>query len=256
MDTPESYELIEQYLEGNLSNGALSDFKQQLNTNPNLARRVQLFQDLNSALGNEKVLRLQAELDTLGQAFFPTKEQAVAKTRTIPFYRRPSFAVAASFLVLFISAVLWWQISSGSPSGTELYAQHFDTYALSDGVRGNQQADLYTPALQAYQQQDFTTSSRAFQQILQDNPADRFANFGLAQAYLNTQPASLDKAQAILQTIAEDSGSLYQPKAQWYLALIYLQQDNQQNARPLLEAVIRSRDSKGEAAKKILEELD
>ncbi len=114
MTTQQLNELIEQYLDGDLSGSALQAFEQRLETDADLRAQLELQRRLQKHLGNPSELRLRRALNDM----WSEVSDEIAETgsrKTLRFQLlRPYLAVAAS-ITLIIAAWWWMQPSSKLP---------------------------------------------------------------------------------------------------------------------------------------------
>lgn len=99
------YNIIEQYLEGNLDAGALAAFEQRLSDEPKLANEVNLHRKIQKELGNAPKRNLRSKLDQLREEFTVEEKE----NKIIPIYRkwelRIALSIAAGFLLF--SLFIW-----------------------------------------------------------------------------------------------------------------------------------------------------
>ena len=69
-----TYELIEQYLQGQLAGEALADFEKQLESDEELRAELAVQRELHDLLGDAEVNDLDAKLDVLSKEFAEAKE--------------------------------------------------------------------------------------------------------------------------------------------------------------------------------------
>lgn len=249
------YETIEAYLAGKLNTTELSDFEAKLQADPDLAREVLLLKEIDLAVGDKSVLQFQELVRKEGEAFKQAQSpRAVPVKRLAP---RRYLAVAATLLLLVATVFLLRQYSDSSPSGQNLFAQHFETYNLSQSMRSESVAEeaLFQTAIEQYQNENFSAASSSFQQLANNSPDDMVLAFCLANAYLNQSPPALDPAAAQFQKIIADGQSIYVLRSQWYLALIRLEQGDRAAAKKLLQALAQAPDNLGQKASSLLKDL-
>lgn len=255
MDANRNIEEIEGYLDGSLQGTALQNFQQRLQNEPALAKQVALLKKVDHSLKDEKALEVQKVVMELGDEFFQ-KTAIPAPTHRLPFYRRP-LAIAAGFLLLIALAfLLQQQMSDPLRSNQELYAAYYQPYQAADTNRGEDTQTLYQQALQQYQAKAYPQTIAKLQEVLAVNPDDIPARFYLAHAYLNSTPPALEEASNYFKEIIDDGKSILVPKAQWYLALVYLKQDQSAAAKAVLQSLSNSADGKlAEQAKDLLGQM-
>ncbi|MEO1448129.1 MAG: tetratricopeptide repeat protein [Bacteroidota bacterium] len=219
------FDQVEAYLDGELDAEARTRFEAALQQDSELAAEVALAEDTRRLL----VFATQQEYKEKLRAIDADME---AKTTPVvrPLWQRSwAQAAAAAVLLLIISSVLLFR---GGPSSQALAQDSFTPYMDMISYKGSPAIDedsLLLQAMYAYNTQDYKTALQGFEQILQTNPTQVSARFYQAQSYLAlNQPLP---ALAVLQKLPQD-GPLAEA-TQWYMALAYLMQDDQANAKQL-----------------------
>ncbi len=260
MSSQSIYEKIEAYLEGKLTEEERKAFEAQLASDPKLAEKVSLYKNIDQVIEDQSTLDFQKLVQEQGTIFLQNEQKETAGEQSpIRFLSRRSLLIAASLLILVISIVLIYQNVNNQDklSGPELYAHNFDTYNLNQSLRSQvSRLTDFQNGIKAYQSQDYDLAVNIFEDLAQNDSDDIVLAYCLAQAYLNQQPAQFAKAKASLRKIIVEGGSIYVPKAKWYLALIHLQEEALVEAKNLLEEVAQSDDQFGAKAKQVLGQLD
>ncbi len=253
MDANFNIEEIEKYLDGTLQGADLKNFQERLETDKALAQRVDLIKNIDLSIGDEKAVALQKQTMDFGAEFFTETPPQESKVKRIPFYRRP-LAIAAGFLlVVALLFLVQQQFNSGALSGQDLFAAYYSPYQASNVTRGNQpDANIFEQGIQQYQTQNYTQAIQSLQEFLSANNNDLQASFYLGHAFLNEAPPKLKEAEEAFQKIIQDGKSILVPKSKWYLALIYLRQEELAKAKDLLQELVQSQDNKVAAQAKDL----
>lgn len=179
-------------------------------------------QQLKDALRKDRWVRWKTRLQEREAGRYPDR----------PPRRPPTWAVAAA--VAALAAVgLWLFWPTPNPSPTELFAEYFSPLpnVLAPEVRGSDQQTALQQALQSYATADYEVALSAFDQVAtSERTAGYFLYRGITELALEQGPA----AQASLAKVTGDSFRFSQ---QWYLSLAYLQEDQLDEARQLLEQI-------------------
>lgn len=262
MSKEEIYEAIEDYLNGTLVGNDLKNFEARLQSDTELVAQVELFREMDDAIGDKEVLNFQEMVQAEGVVFLENSSPE-EKTQTPNIAKRINlarryFLVAASILFLITSALIYWNMQSGAmPTGSELFAQYHEVYDLNQNVRGIDASTdpKFQSGLQQYQAKNYSAAANIFQELATSNETDMVLAFSLGSAYLNQQTPNLNLASQQFEKIMTDGQSIYVPRAKWYQAMIHLKEENLEKAKPLLEDLAKSKDSFGEKASKILEKI-
>lgn len=261
MEEETEYDQIEQYLAGQLTGAELSTFEDRLQADPTFAEKVQLLKEMEEALSDPKAIALQEKLNNIGADFMATTEPVAASvettkaTKVVPMYKKPWAIAATVALAVSAGGGLWQMQSIDALSHDQLFAQNYEVYQLDGLVRGTQGADELENALQLYQNKSFKNAAEVLAILNEKDIDNQKVMFALANAYLNQNPPQLDQAANYFNQLIDMNTSVYVPKAQWYLALIYIKQNKMEQAKLMLSEVVDSGDANADEAKTLLEQL-
>lgn len=177
--------------------------------------------------------------------------QMIVEALTTPSYGlKLAYGVATVFLVGIVS-VLYLGRETASE---KLFAEYYQLYPnIASSVRGEQTEGKLQDALQQYDAGDFKAALALLQEILVVEPGHAMANFYAGVCYLKLNEAS--KALANLQQVIEQKDERLAEPAEWYLALAYLQQNDTEKTRVLLNSIIAKKHIYKEQATMLLERL-
>lgn len=240
-------ELLEKYLEDELSPEEQNLFDAEVASDPGFAQQVRLHGRLNMALGNQKEIKLEQSLrgimdkDDLGSASRKTG-------RPLTFY----LSIAAGFLLL---ATVGYFLFSGQPTNSELYKKFYFPYDASNELRSGQEVpkNLLDKAFDTYNEGQFDVAHTSFLTILKKFPKNSRARFFLGICQLELGKAS--KAIKSFQTVIADGNNLYLSQATWYKALGCLQLKDLDCSRQELTGIASQPGRYRESAGKLLEYL-
>lgn len=250
-----TYHLIENYLDGNLSSEELSAFEARLHEDAVLAKRVNLFKEVEATLGDPVRQNMQAQLTTLGKTYFQEPVATKKKIRPLPFYHKP-WIMAASFLLFASLGFLFWQNQSvANLSNEQLFAQNYQAPNVDEMTRGVDPKDAFQEAIELFKNKHYATALIRLKALKQGDPENQKLTYLIAHTYLNLSPPQLTEASNAFKKLIQHGQNVYIPKAQWYLSLIYIRQNNEGAAKSLLQAVEAANDGNSEKAKQILGQL-
>lgn len=261
-ENSEILKLIESYLEGELSDTEKVAFEQRLKTDEDLAKHLQLHQEVDLALGDPKSLEMENILSEIGDEF-SEKYQTPIKEITPPTrnrFLRP-LSIAASLILL--AAVLWWQFGNNSSTDPQqLFTDFYQPYSVSNTIRstnGSPDSKL-ADGQKKYQDKNYKEAISIFEDILkvekptsEQTPAVHFFK-GLSHLELDEYMQADDDLNQVLNI----SNHTYTQQAQWYLALIKLNQGQTDRTIFWLKEVLKtSTNGKfAEQARQLLEALE
>lgn len=238
-------DLMQAYLDGTLAEPALSEFKEQLKTDPSLNRTVEELQGIQNAmhaLGAEALSGATREWE----AELSTQKQA---TRVRRFSVRRILSIAAGVAVVTAFIFL---LRKPNYSTSELFASYYAPYENLIVSRGQGDDVILERAMSAYDNQNYQRAVSLLQPYLEANPNERSAALylGIAQMELS----NYGEAESHLMEALNDP--LYQQQADWYLALLYLRMDDVNKSSETLQKIVNVGDHyKEKEARELLRSL-
>nr|WP_293841236.1 hypothetical protein [uncultured Arsenicibacter sp.] len=261
--TEAQYELIEAYLNGELSPSDQASFEQDMALDTALADAVALQREVVSSF---RAIGLERKLQQAHARWQATQEQESepeAVVRPMPQSTRRSvnrmYWLAAASVMLAISLSIWLYRSQQTDRNTSL--------AFSEAYQPDQSGDLsknFSADIQPHQQARFQSIYRQYQsgnydaviRELKTLPADQqtihYRNYMLGLSYLaKKEPA---KAVPYLTAALKTPTQTLHQKSEWFLALAYLKNGEQARARDALQRIagLDSHPYHGLAAKVLL----
>ncbi len=91
---------------------------------------------------------------------------------------------------------------------------------------------FYSQAMELYKQKKYPTAIEKFEESINNGENVNSSNYYIGMSYYNL--GRLNKSIKYLDIIANNNSSSLKPNAQWYLSLIYLEKNNVQGAKALL----------------------
>lgn len=268
---------IENFLNQEMNATELAAFEKEMSTDKNLKAEVDFHSDVIKGIEGAAPLDFRKMVGNVheemkAESFFSASEteevmekttQKEATVRNISLFRR--LAIAASFALLLTAG--WFLMNQQSSSPDQLFADNFAVHQdvlsleiedrLAETGFGTNKEALATlqKGMDTYKAGDYQSAIDQFNAFETTAPEDAlatYANFYKAIALLKTEYVS--DAQKVLEKIIEQTAFPLLDDAKWYLALIYLKQDNKQGATFLLRTLNLS-DAYKERAAKLLEQI-
>jgi hypothetical protein len=247
----EQYDIIEQYLNGELSGEALIAFEEQLKNDNELAAELQLYKNIEHELKQSQQNEaeenaLTATLKNLGAQHFTTTAKPAAKVAAM---RRiwPYAAAAAIVIIFFISKTLF----TSTTSSEKLYAEYAVPEKLSAIVRGANNDSLTITAVNFFNQQSYIAALPLLKMITEEDTthADLMLALGISQLQTGNAPASISTFEKLIT-----GETIYKYEGTFWKALALLKQDKRAGAKKILEQIPEG-SSAYEKAGKLLKEL-
>lgn len=244
-------ERIEKYLKQQMDASERRTFEQEMANDASLAEEVASFQDVRQIV------------EVAGDAAFFNKLQSIEDelagnntTATIrPFWQRPMMLGIAAAVIIILAGI--WVFRPVADTPADMFAENFQAYPPPARLRGDTNQDqIWSNARDAYVQADYAQAAQQLEFLLaQDSTAQPayLLHFYAGVSQLAQPTPEVEKAISHLEIVTRTDSDYVQP-AQWYLALAYLQNKEQQKAKALLEELANSNYRK-EAVESLLKGL-
>lgn len=230
-------DLINHYFEGNLTAQERVLFDQLMDTDQAFADSVAYEKKVKAAITLENRKSLKAK-------FVSIESRKSSK----PFNKQWLYIAASIVVLLGISMFFINQ----TPSNDKLFATYFEPYpnTVSPIVRNPTQKTTKYDAFSAYESGDYHKASQLFGELGQST-FEEYVPFYQSMAFLMTD--NVTDAYGILTKTKWSPD--YREKANWYLALCYIKQNNSIKAIKLLESIVSEKTYNHDKAKKLLQKL-
>lgn len=214
----EIYQLIEQYLQKELSEKERLDFQQRLEKEPALAEALAFRKASLRYLKVQSGLpALQKEMAAHNEQYFGDETPKKIKKRSLQRWLWPVAAAACVLLTL----MLW---NPFQPDPYQRFAQHqpLSLTEKSDAARIGSEAES------SFNTQDYPKAYVQLKIFLTQQPSNKQAELALGIAAMET--ADYTEAATIFNRLAQGS-SVYKTAGQWYIALLYVKQKQYEEAK-------------------------
>jgi tetratricopeptide (TPR) repeat protein len=252
MMTPDDFfEDIEAYEEGRLTLAQRQQFDQQLQTDPTLKQALLDYRVFRHSI---EAVDLKQRLNTLHDHLVANGTLMEPPTEPFKPTRRPVAPwrwVAAASVILAISVGVW--LAWFRPASPTLAQAAFVAFYHPEPIMrgGNDCPTKFTPVIIQYRNQQYANALIALQN-LPDNEVYTIYYRGLC--YLALHDAA--RAISLLKAAKQQSNGSLQQRAEWYLALAYLANNDLDDGRKQLEIIHQQPEHPfGVVAKKILIQL-
>lgn len=221
----ELFERIEAYLLNNMDSITRTSFENEMAGDAALSNEVELQRKLTGAI----------EVLAYKQQRLSAKQSDVSAP--VKKFNRAWLYAAAAVLVLIAGT---WLYNYTSISSEKIYTKYYSADVglpiVMSGDNGNY--NFYN-GMVSYTEGDYTKAIEIWTQIKHN--ADTLQYYtGMAYMNSNNFQASIDQ----LLPVAQNTSSLLQSKAIWYLALSYLKIDNKDQSLQWLEKINDNEDAK------------
>lgn len=243
-------EKIEKYLKNQMNPADQQAFEQEMAGDSTLAKEVSSFRDI------QQIVNIAGDEAFLASLLSIEKELAepVAPVRSL-WNRRLAIGIAAAILILLAGI---WVFQPQTTDSSALFTENFQAYPPPARLRGEStQNQIWDAARTAYLQQDYTQAAQQFEALLAQDSIQQplyLVHFYAGISQLAQFPPQLPAAIDHLRFVAATDSDYYQP-SQWYLALAYLRNGEEDKAKALLEKMAAEGSYRKSAVEGLLEEL-
>ena len=244
-----NYDIINDYVSGELSGDALLAFEKELQTNEALAKEVAIFKTIQNELGSQFKNKsgsenLKQTLGKLNETYF---EKPKAKVISMKKILLGLTAVAAAIILFFI-----FKPSNTNLDKDAIYAAATkDVEPISNTIRGIGIDDDIEKAKLLYNAKNYTDALPKLKAIVEKKKDETELIMALGVCYLQTN--KIDSAFQVFETIAQGQ-TVYKNNAILYKALIYFKQNNMEACKTALQLIPADAD-KYKAAQALLKKI-
>jgi len=249
-------ELIDAYLLGGLTDDDSKKVVERLEHDSDFNAMYLLQKDLIHHLEETRNRELKNYLIESERNNTNNIQSRKVKAKVLKLNVRSFLKYAAS--IVFVFAFSWYlydKLSLDSPS--EIYASNFEPYPNDWQIvkRSSSSDDIKYRAMSAYQAGLYSESLELIKEIEVNETIDTLTFFK-AMTLMNSN--KLNDAKEILEGLYPKNDWDYQEPIRWYLSLIYLKQEDIDNARKFLIEITNTKSEHFQktSAQKILNELD
>lgn len=239
---------IEEFVDGNLKGEELKNFQNQMVIDPDLTKDVELSFEINKALTDKNYIDLRLKLDN--------QRKINSTSTTVLNIQRDLFKVwhlaAASFALLLVVGGLWYILSNKPFSTDRLVSKYYKPAHPILQVRSFEISsdDAFKEAFNFYQQNDYKNALKYFNTL--ENQIT--ANFYSGICYIELE--QFNKAVSSFEYVVNDKDNLFVEQAEWYLGLIYLMNNQKDEALDQFNNISKSDSYYASQAKEILKYLN
>lgn len=242
-------ELIEKYLNGEMTKAEHQEFEHKLETDVDFAKEVLLHVNIDKALSEVDVIELRNKMrDINGELRLHRKfrhELFSAKWQYL--------AVVASITLIVTFGVKY--INSGTLSNDELLSKYYIPYEIEGVVRSatTETDELLSEAMMAYSKKDFETAVEKFSAYFEKDYTNIQSHFYYAISCMETN--RIREAIKSFQLVLDHNNNLYIEQAKWYLGLCYLKIYDTRKALDIFSEIVNEDSTYREKAREIIRKL-
>jgi len=250
------FEQIENYLNGELTGIALTDFETQLKADPVLREEVELHRDIDIALMDDNEIPFIQTMRDIHEKQTETPVEEV-DSKQLPRRRILRFAIAAAAAVLL--AVFALPFLFPKPDAMQLSENTIgDAPTLEIQRSADGRMETTKSLIAPYQKIENGQYAEAIPELSKIYTATNDDEAALGLGYCHLQVKNYDNAIQIFKKIQTENG-IESDTAAWYLAHSYLRKGNIQESKHILQKIISNNNvtlKRREQAKSLLDNLE
>lgn len=238
---------IERYNAGEMSGAEAEWFQKELKGNEHLRKETLLRKNTDQVLNSQNIISLRNKLSAIENK----REVATSERRSAGRTYLKYVAILAG-LIIIGSITL---ISKKTFSSEDIMNRYYKGYEPITAQRSSSSlnnSDLEL-AMEYYNAHDFKNAAILFNKVVVSNPKDMQST--LMKGIANFENKEYPAAKKSFGSVIDDNNNLFIDQAEWYLALCYLNTDELDKARQLLEAIKKEEGIYKNEAKKILRRI-
>lgn len=242
--------LISKYLEGELDPLTTARFEEDLKNDPVLQSELELYMEVDEALGDTDTLNLRSQLLEIHEEMISKPEKVVAGR---PVRQLIRFSAAAAILIL-IGFGSFNLIRYGI-GDHRLLSKFYSPYEITMFTRsGNTNINLMMhDALMLYENKEYKEAVKLFEQVLDKDPTQMATRLYSGISFFEIK--EYQNASNSFNKIIAHKDNLYVEQAEWYLGFCLIMRDEKEKAIRQFEKIVKENGFYSERAKQILKRL-
>lgn len=240
-------DLIERYLDGEMTVGEQASFEELLRENKDLREEFLLQKNINKAIDEKDIMDFRENLDEI------MNPKSVKRLSKLAFY-----SAAAAVITILIVVGVKFILPVEDYSGDHFFDVYYENYPSILNARSagdvSQQELLTRQAFEYYDAQNYRKAAKQFKELLTFDSTNHLAIFYIAIANIELEKYS--DAEYYLAQLVNNPNQIFWEQSHWYLSLVYFKQNKITDAQRILRVIIKENLNKVSEAREILEKID
>jgi len=234
--------LIEKYLDSELNDSERVEFEELLKTDPTLRKEFIFRKNLHEAIQEDEIMDLREILDNIMEE----KSIGLSLLRKRVFY----IPAAATVLIIVLFALF---LNQHGKTNTDIFEAYYSAYPAFFCTRSGEGRDSLRQAFTYYENKQYVKSYSLFMELAEADSTNMMARFYGSICALEINQT--DKSIGILNDLMQDSTHLFWEEAHWYAALGYIQKNETNKAKVVLNKITKNKMNHEGQARQILKVL-
>lgn len=212
----ETFETVEAYIIGDMTQEETAEFESRLALDAQLRSELEIMRESILAV---ELGAFESSISDIAENYDRNNPSIGKKPRTGWKFISLAAAIAALISLFFIFDI-------ATPSNEKLYAEYFkEDPGLPVAMGANSSYD-FSDAMVDYKAEKYELAIAKWTTLLADDPQNDTLNYFIANSLMNSD--QIEKAIPMFQQVAKNSESRFKDKAQWYLALAFVHQNDRE----------------------------
>lgn len=248
MKTTDFSYYIERYIAGEMSESEQNWFTKELEGNEKLRKEVELRKKTEHILKHQDIISLRRKLMKIEAQ----RNAEKAKTRHIS---RSQVIRYAAVVTVFLVIGTLFLMPGPKLSNEEMVRKYYKAYESPTNRRSAQSTtdNDFSLAMEYYNTHDYNRAAELFTKVLESRPNDM--QTVLLNGVANFEEKRYPEAKQSFGKVIENKHNLFIDQAKWYLALCYLNNNEDDKAKQMFTAISSENGIFQKDAKKILKGL-
>jgi hypothetical protein len=240
--------IIEELIDGNLSDEEIEKLIAELRSNDKLNAEYEFRKEINMAIRDKHLSELRQKL----QKQFSGGSYSSADKHLHKDFLKTWYLAAASFALILVVGGLWYILSNKPYSSERLISKYYKPAQPILQVRSMEFTgdDVLKEAFNLYQQNNYENALKYFNSL--DNQI--IAKFYSGICYIEL--GQFSKAIESFEFVINDADNLFVEQAEWYLGLIFLMNNQKSSALEQFARISESNSYYSSQAKEIIRYLN
>ncbi len=220
---------IERYIANEMSDAERLWFEKELEGNDKLRKEVELRKKAEEILKDKDIVSLRSKLSAIER-----QRSQSSPEKTHPFRSYMKYAAMAGVAIII---GIFFLLPGKKLTSDEIMSRYYKTYEPPATQRSAEVVsnDDFNQALEFYKTNDFKNAAVYFKKVINREPKDMYST--LLYGISNFEGHKYPEAQKSFNRVIQDRNNLYIDQAEWYLALCYLNTDENDKALQLFEKI-------------------
>jgi tetratricopeptide (TPR) repeat protein len=242
------FEIIERYINDELTKSELKVFEDQISNNPELEKEIRLHKEIDNFLYDKETNELREQLQAIH------KKTVKKQNSEIVFQRKRRIFAAAAVLLFLIGFGGIILLVTKPLTKKEIYKKYSQAYDISM-INRSDSTGILEEAMSKYQMKEYEQALKLFDKAIEKEvDISSWVNLCIGISYTETD--NCEKAVFYFNKIIESMDPLYTQQAQWYLGLSYLKANKTAKAEEIFKKISADKTHyKNEQASTIVEQL-